>query len=50
MPSMTDDADLVPGGAEIADIVVGGARHQLHAVLDEGATAMDDIFPLDDAG
>lgn len=25
-------------------------RHQLHAVLDEGATAMDDIFPLDDAG
>ena len=25
-------------------------RHQLQAVLDEGTTAMDDIFPLDDAG
>ncbi|MHA6631988.1 tyrosine-type recombinase/integrase [Pseudonocardia sichuanensis] len=25
-------------------------RHQLHAVLDEGTTAMDDIFPLGDAG
>jgi integrase len=25
-------------------------RHQLHAVLDEGASVMDDIFPLDDAG
>ena len=25
-------------------------RHQLHAVLNEGATAMDDIFPLGDAG
>jgi hypothetical protein len=25
-------------------------RHQLHAVLDEGATAMDDTFPLNDAG
>ena len=24
-------------------------RHQLHAVLDEGTTAMDDIFPLGDA-
>jgi integrase len=24
-------------------------RHQLHAVLNEGATAMDDIFPLGDA-
>jgi integrase len=25
-------------------------RHQLHAVLDEGTTAMDDLFPLGDAG
>ena len=25
-------------------------RHQLQAVLDEGTAAMDDIFPLDDAG
>jgi integrase len=25
-------------------------RHQLHAVLDDGAAVMDDIFPLDDAG
>ena len=24
-------------------------RHQLDAVLDEGASVMDDIFPLDDA-
>ncbi len=24
-------------------------RHQLHAVLDEGTAAMDDILPLDDA-
>ena len=27
-----------------------GVRHQLHAVLDEGALAMDDIFPNRDAG
>jgi hypothetical protein len=25
-------------------------RHQLHAVLDEGTTAMDSLFPLGDAG
>ena len=25
-------------------------RHQLHAVLDEGTSAMDQLFPLDDAG
>jgi len=25
-------------------------RHQLHAVLDEGTSTMDDLFPLDDAG
>ena len=25
-------------------------RHQLHAVLDEGTTAMDDLFPRGDAG
>ena len=24
-------------------------RHQLHAVLDEGATVMDDLFPPDNA-
>jgi integrase len=25
-------------------------RHELHAVLDDGAIVMDDLFPLDDAG
>lgn len=25
-------------------------RHQLHAVLDEGTTAVDSLFPLGDAG
>ncbi|MBC8090636.1 MAG: tyrosine-type recombinase/integrase [Pseudonocardia sp.] len=25
-------------------------RHELHAVLDNGAIVMDDLFPLDDAG
>jgi integrase len=43
-----DIARLV--GHSAAGVTERVYRHQLHAVLDEGTTVMDDIFPVDDAG
>ena len=55
MSSMTDDADPVPGGAEIADIVVGGVdthdrTHHAAALNHLGRELDDREFPATTAG